>query len=115
MSRTDNTPQGDASCCAAANTASGAVSGVRLCLPSSTTVAICVTKPISAGPMTDENLPKISKKPKYSPERFLSGSIFPNILRDSAWMPPWLVATRMASTQNCQVSRTKKPNTQMPM
>ena len=28
-------------------------------------------------------------------------------------MPPWLVATRKASTQNCQALCMKKPNTQV--
>ena len=39
----------------------------------------------------------------------------PNMLRLSAWMPPWLVATMMAMTQNCQASRKKKPKMVTPM
>ena len=34
--------------------------------------------------MMDENLPKMSKKPKNSPLRDLSGMSLPNIERDSA-------------------------------
>ena len=49
----------------------------------------------------EENLPKISKKPKNSPLRALSGMSLPNIERESAWMPPWLVAQSTASIQNC--------------
>ena len=65
--------------------------------------------------MMELNLPKMSKKPKNSPLRSLSGMSLPNMERDSAWIPPWLVAHRTASTQNCHRSRIKKANTQMNM
>ena len=35
------------------------------------------------------------------------------MLRLSAWMPPWLVATSTASTQKCHVSLMKNANTVM--
>ena len=63
--------------------------------------------------MMDENLPKISKKPKNSPLRSLSGISLPNIERDSAWMPPWLVAHSTASIQNCHRLFIKNANTQI--
>ena len=61
-----------------------AVAAVR---PWSASILLAVkalTKPTSAGPMMDENLPKMSKKPKNSPLRALSGMSLPNIERLSA-------------------------------
>ena len=74
---------------------------------------MALTAPTSVGPRMEENLPKISKKPKNSPLRSRSGIRRPNMERDSAWMPPWLVAQSTASVQNCHRLSIKKPNTQM--
>ena len=79
-------------------------------IPSATAA---LTRPTSAGPMMELNLPKMSKKPKNSPLRLRSGSSRPNMERESAWMPPWLVAHSTASSQNCHSSRRKKANTQI--
>ena len=51
-------------------------------------------------------LPKMSKKPKYSLARFLGQSL-PNSERESAWMPPWNMPTRMARIQNSVAVRRK--------
>ena len=99
-----------------ASTCSGvAVAAVRPCSASMRSAIKALTTPTSAGPMMEENLPKMSKKPKNSPLRSLSGMSLPNIERDSAWMPPWLVAHSTASVQNCHRLSIKKPNTQMNM
>ena len=63
----------------------------------------------------EENLPKISKKPKNSPLRSRSGMSLPNMERDSAWMPPWLVAQSTASIQNCHRLSMKKAKMQINM
>ena len=66
----------------------GGIDGIDLlgggCGGGQTLAVKALTKPTSAGPMMDENLPKMSKKPKNSPLRDLSGMSLPNIERDSA-------------------------------
>ncbi len=51
------------------------------------------------GPITAANLPKMSKKPKYSLDRS-AGISLPKWDREMAWMPPWTVPTKKAMHQN---------------
>ena len=84
MRMTDKMPNGPAAALMASTCSAVAVAVVR---PWSANILLAVkalTKPTSAGPMMDENLPKMSKKPKNSPLRALSGMSLPNIERDSA-------------------------------
>ena len=61
-----------------------AVAAVSPCAASIRADASALTPPTSVGPRMDENLPKMSKKPKNSPLRSLSGMSLPNIERLSA-------------------------------
>ena len=84
MRMTDKMPNGPAAALMASTCSAVAVAAVK---PWSASILLAVkalTKPTSAGPMMDENLPKMSKKPKNSPLRDLSGMSLPNIERDSA-------------------------------
>ena len=61
-----------------------AVCAVSPWAPSIPFATTLLTTPTKAGPMMELNLPKISKKPKNSPERSLSGISLPYMERDSA-------------------------------
>ena len=65
-----------------------------------------VNVPTRKVPRIAAYLPKMSKKPKYSLARSLGQSL-PNSLRESAWMPPWNMPTRMARNQNSTAERRK--------
>ena len=65
-----------------------------------------VNVPTKNVPRMAAYLPKMSKKPKYSLARSLGQSL-PNSLRESAWMPPWNMPTRIARNQNSTAERRK--------